>query len=61
MPFSDVDAYVGSIEWLYMEGITGGCSPTRFCPDATVTRAQMAMFLVRALDRPARHDRLLRR
>ncbi len=52
MPFSDVDAFVGSIEWLYMEGITGGCSATRFCPDAKVTRAQMAMFLVRAMDLP---------
>jgi Fe-S-cluster formation regulator IscX/YfhJ len=52
MPFRDVDTFVGSIEWLYMEGITGGCSATRFCPDARVTRAQMAMFLVRAMDLP---------
>ena len=50
MPFSDVDSFVGSIEWLYMEGITGGCSATRFCPEDEVTRAQMAMFLTRALD-----------
>jgi spore germination protein YaaH len=52
MPFGDVDTFAGSIEWLYMEGITGGCTATRFCPDATVTRAQMAMFLVRAMDLP---------
>lgn len=31
-------------------GITGGCSttPARFCPEAPVTRGQMAVFLVRA-------------
>ena len=34
-------------------GITGGCSPTLFCPKGKVTRAQMAMFLDRALDLPA--------
>lgn len=36
--------------------ITKGCNPpanTRFCPDAHVTRAEMAAFLVRALDLPA--------
>ena len=34
-------------------GITRGCNPpanTRFCPDARVTRGQMAAFLARALD-----------
>jgi glucose/arabinose dehydrogenase len=31
-------------------GITTGCSPTTFCPSATVTRGQMAAFLRRALD-----------
>ncbi|MDP9481862.1 MAG: S-layer homology domain-containing protein, partial [Chloroflexota bacterium] len=30
-----------------------GCGPRRFCPTASVTRAQMAMFLDRALDLPA--------
>ncbi|MFP5342601.1 MAG: S8 family serine peptidase [Candidatus Limnocylindria bacterium] len=53
MPFRDVDAYEGSIRWLFLEGITAGCSETRFCPDDRVSRAQMAMFLVRALDLPA--------
>ena len=38
-----------------------GCSPTLFCPKGKVTRAQMAMFLDRALDLPGGHDRLLRR
>jgi type VII secretion-associated serine protease mycosin len=34
-------------------GITGGCSGTRFCPSAVVTRGQMASFLARALALPA--------
>jgi len=40
------------IEQLAREGITGGCStsPSRYCPDSTVTRAQMAVFLVRAFN-----------
>ena len=41
-------------------GITRGCNPpanTRFCPDQTVTRGQMAAFLARALDLPnTTHD-----
>jgi hypothetical protein len=37
------------IEQLYNEGITGGCStsPLRYCPNEAVTRAQMAVFLLR--------------
>jgi glucose/arabinose dehydrogenase len=38
---------------LATEGITRGCNPPandRFCPDAFVTRAQMASFLARARD-----------
>ncbi len=34
-------------------GITVGCGPGRFCPNGLVTRAQMATFLVRALDLPS--------
>jgi hypothetical protein len=36
------------IEQLYYNGITGGCStsPMMYCPEATVTRAQMAVFLL---------------
>jgi Tol biopolymer transport system component len=41
------------IEWAYAEGITGGCTAERFCPEGNVTRAQMAMFLDRALDLPS--------
>lgn len=38
------------IEELYAQGITAGCavSPLRYCPDASVPRDQMAVFLVRA-------------
>ncbi|MBA3404918.1 MAG: S-layer homology domain-containing protein [Gemmatimonadaceae bacterium] len=34
-------------------GITVGCGGTRFCPDGTVTREQMATFLVRAFRLPS--------
>ena len=41
---------VNWIEQLYHEGITGGCSasPLLYCPNASVTRAQMAVFLLKA-------------
>lgn len=41
------------IVWLAEEGITAGCATQRFCPNGSVTRAQMATFLGRALDLPA--------
>jgi PKD repeat protein len=37
------------VEMLYDSGITGGCGSGFFCPDAPITRAQMAVFLVRAM------------
>jgi hypothetical protein len=39
------------IERLYKAGITGGCNlnPLRYCPEIPVTRAQMAVFLLRAI------------
>jgi hypothetical protein len=52
--FSDVPAthtFFGDIEWLAAEGITRGCNPpsnSRYCPDSSVTRGQMAAFLNRA-------------
>ena len=36
------------IEQLFQEGITGGCAPGLYCPDDAVTRAQMAVFLLKA-------------
>jgi hypothetical protein len=51
--FSDISTSsfaAGWIEALYADGITSGCdvNPLRYCPDAPVTRAQMAIFLLRA-------------
>ena len=37
------------IEALAASGITGGCGGGNFCPDAPLTRAQMAIFLAKAL------------
>jgi hypothetical protein len=34
-------------------GLTSGCSPARYCPATTLTRAQAATLLVRALNVPA--------
>ena len=36
------------IEELYTEGISGGCGSGQYCPSDAVTRAQMAVFLLRA-------------
>jgi hypothetical protein len=38
-----------SIDWVFQQGITGGCDVLAFCPGAAVSRAQMAMFLDRAM------------
>jgi Metallo-peptidase family M12 len=50
--FNDVSTGYWAAAWieqLYNEGITTGCgtSPLRYCPENTVTRAQMAVFIVR--------------
>jgi glucose/arabinose dehydrogenase len=49
--FSDIanSTFLDAIHWLYYEGITGGCGGGKYCPKASVTRAQMAMFLDRAI------------
>jgi len=49
--FTDVPTDYWAAAWikqLAAEGITGGCGPGVYCPDATVTRAQMAVFLLKA-------------
>ena len=38
------------IEQLAKEGITTGCGPNIYCPKDSVTRAQMAVFLVRTFE-----------
>ncbi len=37
------------VEALAASGITGGCTADRFCPDAGITRGQLAVFLAVAL------------
>jgi hypothetical protein len=55
LPFTDIagSAFVDEIIWLAGQGITTGCSATRFCPSDGVTRGQMASFLARAFELPA--------
>jgi hypothetical protein len=55
----DSSIFEADIEWMADQGITKGCNPPlndRFCPDDTVTRGQMAAFLVRGLDLTDRLD-----
>ena len=52
--FSDVflgDPFKSFIEEFYNDGITSGCAtdPLRYCPNQSVTRGQMAVFIERAL------------
>ena len=49
--FNDVgagDFAASFIEQLAADGITAGCGNGNYCPDAEVTRDQMAVFLLRA-------------
>jgi hypothetical protein len=49
--FSDVPPTHWAAAWikqLAAEGITGGCGTNTYCPEAPVTRAQMAVFLLRS-------------
>ena len=51
--FADVPAshpFARYIEHLYDHGVTAGCAtnPLRYCPGSAVTRAQMAIFIVKA-------------
>jgi hypothetical protein len=53
--FNDVPTTYWAASWieqLYAEGITGGCGNNNYCPEAPLTRAQMAVFLVRAFNLP---------
>lgn len=47
----DGSVFEGDIEWLAASGTTRGCNPPvndRFCPDRSVSRGEMAAFLMRA-------------
>ena len=53
--FADVPADSFGAAWieqLAAEGITAGCAagPARYCPESTVSRDQMATFLVRTFN-----------
>ena len=53
--FSDVPVSYWAAAWikqLALDGITGGCGNGNYCPDDSVTRAQMAVFLVRIFNLP---------
>jgi hypothetical protein len=53
--FSDVaqaHPFHGFVEKLVRHGVTAGCTPGNFCPSDPVTRAQVAVFLLRAHDGP---------
>ena len=51
--FSDLGngtlSFVDEIAWMADESITTGCGAAIFCPKSPVSRAQMAVFLTRAL------------
>ena len=53
--FGDVPTSHWAAAWikqLAAEGITGGCGSGNYCPESPVTRAQMAVFLVRTFGLP---------
>jgi hypothetical protein len=54
--FTDVpcpSAYADWIEQLAAEQVTAGCGGGQYCPDASVTRSQMAVFLLKTSQGPA--------
>jgi S-layer homology domain len=57
--FNDVPAsspFCPFIEELARRGITGGCGGGNYCPGDPVTRAQMAVFIVKATSAEAFHE-----
>ena len=56
--FQDVGGSHWAFSWinrLYAAGVTSGCSqaPLKYCPEQTVTRAEMAKFLLKGVHGPA--------
>ena len=54
--FSDVPINSFGAAWIEqfaLEGITSGCGDGMYCPDENVTRAQMAIFLMKGTDGPS--------
>ena len=53
--FSDIPAKHFAAAWIKQlaeEGITADCGGGKFCPNQSVTRAEMAVFLVRTFFMP---------
>jgi hypothetical protein len=53
--YGDVSPTYWAAAWikqLAAEGITAGCGNGNYCPESAVTRAQMAVFLVRTFNLP---------
>jgi len=53
-PLTFIDVDLNYWAWAYIEslssaGITGGCSTNMYCPESSVTRAQMAVFLEKGI------------
>jgi hypothetical protein len=51
-PFTDVPdgvSYCPHVHWMWANNITGGCTATTYCPFDPVNRAQMAIFISRAV------------
>jgi len=52
VPFSDIQCtglFDAWIEQFVRDGITAGCGGGRYCPDDTVTRGQMSVFIEKAM------------
>ncbi len=49
--------YQADIDWLAKQGLVSGCGNGNYCPNDTVTRGQMAVFLTNALKLPAGPER----
>lgn len=48
--FDDVDSlnsFCGAVAWMKNRSVTVGCTPNLYCPDANVSRLQMAAFISR--------------
>lgn len=59
--FDDIadNPHAAAIEYLKVHEVTMGCNPPnnhRFCPDRSLTRGEMAVFLSKAFDLPASED-----
>jgi hypothetical protein len=49
---SPTDSFCKGVHFIASEAVTTGCSPAHFCPSPGVTRAEMAIFLAKAIVAP---------